>query len=88
MTAGSRLPRRDPQQPVDLDAAMLDPTTVFDDPDDVVASGVLTPDQKATVLERWSVEAERVAASDDVRPDAAAEAARQAARARAARALL
>lgn len=76
--------RRDASDPVDLEAAMLDPTTVFDEPDDVLASAVLTDVQKATVLERWRVEAERVAASPDVRQDAAAAARAHAEQARAA----
>lgn len=74
--------RRSAADPVDLDAAMLDPTTVFDDPEDVLASAVLTDDQKATVLERWGVEADRIAASAEVHPDDAAEARDHAAGAR------
>lgn len=54
---------------------MLDPTTVFDHPDDVIASTTLTDAQKMTVLERWRVEAARLAdAAAGVDPRAAAEA--------------
>lgn len=76
--------RRDATDPVDLEAAMLDPTTVFDTPDDVLASAVLTDAQKATVLERWQVESDRLAAADSVGADAAAEARDHAERARSA----
>ena len=48
--------KRPEAEPVDLEAAMLDPTTVFDDPAEVLANRLLTEAQKATILERWRLE--------------------------------
>ena len=38
---------------IDVTKAMLDPTMVFTDPNDVVANVELTRDQKIQILRRW-----------------------------------
>lgn len=38
---------------VDLDSALLDPASVFSDPEEVVAHQGLTTEQKREILKRW-----------------------------------
>ncbi len=45
---------------IDVKMAMLDPTMVFEDPKDVVASVELTRDQKIEILHRWEYDAHQV----------------------------
>ena len=42
---------------LDLDQAMLDPTSVFAGPEDVVASEEMTDAQKVEILRRWGYDA-------------------------------
>ncbi|EKV32529.1 hypothetical protein C882_2608 [Caenispirillum salinarum AK4] len=56
----------DDERPIDLEAAMLDPTTVFDDPTEVAAHAHLTVQQKRAILERWKRSAEARSASNEV----------------------
>lgn len=55
----------DNHRPIDLDAAMLEPRSVFDDPTEVTAHAVLTYEQKAAILARWKRSAEARAASNE-----------------------
>lgn len=41
----------------DFDQALLTPESVFQNPQDVVATDSLTPEQKMTVLKRWEANA-------------------------------
>jgi glutaredoxin-related protein len=43
---------------IDVTMAMLDPTMVFTDPNDVVANVELTHDQKIEILRRWEYDAQ------------------------------
>ncbi len=42
---------------IDVKQAMLDPTSVFKDPTDVVADEDLSRDQKVEILHRWEYDA-------------------------------
>ncbi|WP_404380947.1 hypothetical protein [Caenispirillum salinarum] len=56
----------DNERPIDLEAAMLDPATVFDDPTEVAAHARLTAQQKRVILERWKRNAQVRSASNEV----------------------
>ena len=44
---------------------MLDPTMVFKEPKDVVASNELTRDQKIEILRRWKYDAQQLEVAED-----------------------
>ncbi len=50
---------------IDVNKAMLDPTMVFKDPKDVVASGELTRDQKIEILRRWEYDARELEVAEE-----------------------
>ena len=50
---------------IDLGMAMLDPTTVFTDPQDVVANEELTRDQKIEILRRWEYDARELEVAEE-----------------------
>ena len=50
---------------IDLKKAMLDPTRVFGEPADVVASNELTRDQKIEILRRWEYDAHQLEVAEE-----------------------
>ncbi len=50
---------------IDVNKAMLDPTMVFEDPKDVVASVELTRDQKIEILRRWEYDARQLEVAEE-----------------------
>ena len=50
---------------IDVTKAMLDPTKVFKEPKDVVASNELTRNQKIEILRRWEFDARALAVAED-----------------------
>ncbi len=50
---------------IDVTKAMLDPTMVFKEPKDVVASKELTRDQKIEILRRWKYDAQQLEVAED-----------------------
>ena len=50
---------------IDVAKAMLDPTMVFKEPKDVVASNELTRDQKIEILRRWKYDAQQLEVAED-----------------------
>ncbi len=50
---------------VDVNKAMLDPTMVFEDPQDVVATDELTRDQKIEILHRWEYDARELEVAEE-----------------------
>ncbi len=50
---------------IDMKMAMLDPTMVFEKPKDVVASEVLTRDQKIEILRRWEYDARELEVAEE-----------------------
>ena len=50
---------------IDVAKAMLDPTMVFTEPKDVVASDELTRDQKIEILRRWKYDAQQLEVAED-----------------------
>ncbi len=50
---------------VDVKKAMLDPTMVFEDPQDVVATDELTRDQKIEILHRWEYDARELEVAEE-----------------------
>lgn len=44
---------------------MLDPTSVFGDPFDVVRSGAITREQKIEILRRWEYDAKELVVADE-----------------------
>ena len=50
---------------IDVTRAMLDPTMVFKEPKDVVASNELTRDQKIEILRRWKYDAQQLEVAED-----------------------
>ena len=50
---------------IDLEKAMLDPTMVFEDPKEVVASDELTRDQKIEILRRWEYDARELEVAEE-----------------------
>ncbi len=60
---------------MDVKKAMLDPTSVFKDPEEVVASDELTLNQKIEILHRWEYDARELEVAEEeagmavLRPD-------------------
>ena len=60
---------------LDVKKAMLDPTSVFKDPEEVVASPDLNRDQKIEILHRWEYDARELEVAEEeagmavLRPD-------------------
>ena len=60
---------------MDVKKAMLDPTSVFEDPEEVVASENLSRDQKIEILHRWEYDARELEVAEEeagmavLRPD-------------------
>ncbi len=60
---------------MDVKKAMLDPTSVFKDPEEVVASENLSRDQKIEILHRWEYDARELEVAEEeagmavLRPD-------------------
>ena len=60
---------------MDVKKAMLDPTSVFNDPEEVVASDELNRDQKIEILHRWEYDARELEVAEEeagmavLRPD-------------------
>ncbi len=50
---------------IDLKKVMLDPTSVFKDPEEVVASGELNRDQKIEILRRWEYDARQLEVAEE-----------------------
>ena len=50
---------------IDVKTAMLDPTTVFEDPMEVVANDELTRDQKIEILRRWEYDARQLEIAEE-----------------------
>ena len=50
---------------IDVQMAMLDPTTVFKYPKDVVANVELTRDQKIEILRRWEYDARQLEVAEE-----------------------
>ncbi len=50
---------------IDVTKAMLDPTMVFKEPKDVVASNELTRDQKIEILRRWKYDAQQLEVAEE-----------------------
>ncbi len=50
---------------IDLKKAMLDPTMVFEDPKEVVATDELTRDQKIEILHRWEYDAHQLEVAEE-----------------------
>ena len=50
---------------IDLKKAMLDPTPVFDEPEEVVANNELTRDQKIEILRRWEYDAHQLEVAEE-----------------------
>ncbi len=50
---------------IDVKKAMLDPTMVFKDPKEVVATAELTRDQKIEILRRWEYDAHQLEVAEE-----------------------
>ncbi len=50
---------------IDVTKAMLDPTMVFKEPKDVVASNELTRNQKIEILRRWEYDARQLEVAEE-----------------------
>ena len=50
---------------IDVTKAMLDPTMVFKEPKEVVASNELTRDQKIEILRRWEYDARQLEVAEE-----------------------
>ena len=50
---------------IDVTKAMLDPTMVFKEPKDVVASDELTRNQKIEILRRWKYDAQQLEVAEE-----------------------
>ena len=50
---------------IDVTMAMLDPTMVFKEPKDVVASNELTRNQKLEILRRWKYDAQQLEVAEE-----------------------
>ncbi len=50
---------------IDVKQAMLDPTSVFKDPMDVVADENLSRDQKIEILHRWEYDARQLEVTEE-----------------------
>ncbi len=50
---------------IDVTMAMLDPTMVFKEPKDVVASNELTRKQKIEILHRWKYDAQQLEVAEE-----------------------
>ena len=50
---------------IDVKKAMLDPTMVFKDPQEVVAAAELTRDQKIEILRRWEYDARELEVAEE-----------------------
>ncbi len=50
---------------IDVTKAMLDPTMVFKEPRDVVASNELTRNQKIEILRRWKYDTQQLEVAED-----------------------
>jgi hypothetical protein len=56
---------------IEVDAALLDPGSVFSSPEEVLGDGTLTREQKVEILRRWEYDAAEVAvAVEEGMPDA------------------
>ncbi len=49
----------------DIDKALLDPTSVFKAPEDVIKARDLTREQKIEILRRWEYDARELEVADD-----------------------
>lgn len=50
---------------IDIDKALLDPTSVFKSPKDVVNNNSLSKQQKIEILKRWAYDAKELEIADD-----------------------
>ena len=50
---------------IDVKNAMLDPTMVFKDPEEVVVNAELTRDQKIEILRRWEYDAHQLEVAEE-----------------------
>lgn len=50
---------------IDVARAMLDPTMVFKEPNEVVASNELSRDQKIEILRRWEYDAHQLEVAEE-----------------------
>ncbi len=51
--------------PIDLEKAMLDPTAVFRNPEDVLQRAELTESQKIEILRRWEFDARALEVAEE-----------------------
>ncbi len=51
--------------PIDLEKAMLDPTAVFRNPEDVLHQAELTQSQKIEILRRWEFDARALEVAEE-----------------------
>ncbi len=50
---------------IDYDKALLDPTAVFETPEEVLRHGDLSKEQKVEILRRWEYDASEVAVAEE-----------------------
>ncbi|MGH7900897.1 MAG: hypothetical protein ACRENZ_04095 [Thermodesulfobacteriota bacterium] len=50
---------------IDLDKALLDPTSVFESPEEVLQSGELSREQKIDILRRWEYDARELEVAEE-----------------------
>ncbi len=50
---------------IDVARAMLDPTMMFEEPNDVIASNELTRNQKIEILRRWEFDARALEVAEE-----------------------
>ncbi len=53
------------EDPTDLDSALLDPTAVFRDPEDVLQRSDLAHNQKIEILRRWEYDARALQVAEE-----------------------
>lgn len=54
-----------PDGPVDYEKALLDPSSVFSQPEDVLDRAELTKEQKIEILRRWEYDASEIAVAEE-----------------------
>jgi len=50
---------------IDFEKAMLDPTSVFQEPNEVVTANELTRDQKIEILRRWEYDSHQLQVAEE-----------------------
>lgn len=62
---GVEMTVQDPSAPISVDQALLDPSSVFTCPEDVLSRSDLTREQKAEILRRWEYDASEIAVAEE-----------------------